>query len=121
MLYLKEKFGDARRSVIEFSSADLSIEDMIPDESMVVTITHAGYIKRTNLAEYRAQSRGGVGSKGTSARQEDFVKDIFTATNHDWLLIFTKKGRCFWMRVFEIPEGAKTSKGRADSCAAQIK
>ena len=120
MLYLKEKFGDARRSVIEFSSADLSIEDMIPDESMVVTITHAGYIKRTNLAEYRAQSRGGVGSKGTSARQEDFVKDIFTATNHDWLLIFTKKGRCFWMRVFEIPEGAKTSKGRAIQNLLQI-
>ncbi len=120
MLYLKEKFGDERRSVIEFSSADLSIEDMIPDESMVVTITHAGYIKRTNLAEYRAQSRGGVGSKGTSARQEDFVKDIFTATNHDWLLIFTKKGRCFWMRVFEIPEGAKTSKGRAVQNLLQI-
>ncbi len=120
MQYLKEKFGDERRSVIEFSSADLSIEDMIPDESMVVTITHAGYIKRTNLAEYRAQSRGGVGSKGTSARQEDFVKDIFTATNHDWLLIFTKKGRCFWMRVFEIPEGAKTSKGRAVQNLLQI-
>lgn len=91
LIYLRDKFGDERRSVIEFSSADLSIEDMIPDEAMVVTITHAGYIKRTNLAEYRTQARGGVGSKGTSARQEDFVKDIFTATNHDWLLIFTKK------------------------------
>jgi DNA gyrase subunit A len=120
LFYLKEKFGDERRSVIEFSSADLSIEDMIPDEAMVVTITHAGYIKRTNLTEYRTQARGGVGSKGTSARQEDFVKDIFTATNHDWLLIFTKKGRCFWMRVFEIPEGSKTSKGRAIQNLLQI-
>ena len=110
---LVDKFGDARRSQIEFSSADLSIEDMIPDDNMMITITHAGYIKRTNLNEYRAQSRGGVGSKGTTARQEDFVEQIFTASNHDWLLIFTKKGRCFWMRVFEIPEGTKTSKGRA--------
>jgi DNA gyrase subunit A len=80
---------------------------------VVITITHAGYIKRTNLNEYRAQSRGGVGSKGTTARQEDFVEHIFTASNHDWLLIFTKKGRCFWMRVFEVPEGTKISKGRA--------
>lgn len=111
--YLVEKFGDARRSQIEYSSADLSIEDMIPDDNVVITITHAGYIKRTNLTEYRSQSRGGVGSKGTTARQEDFVEHIFTATNHDWLLIFTKKGRCFWMRVFEVPEGTKTSKGRA--------
>ena len=104
LTHLKEKFGDERRSIIEFSSADLSIEDMIPDEAMVVTITHAGYIKRTNLNEYRTQSRGGVGAKGTSARQEDFVEHIFTATNHDYLLIFTMKGRCFWMRVFEVPE-----------------
>ena len=111
--YLIEKFGDQRRSQIEYSSADLSIEDMIPDDNVVITITHAGYIKRTNLTEYRSQSRGGVGSKGTTARQEDFVEHIFTATNHDWLLIFTKKGRCFWMRVFEVPEGTKTSKGRA--------
>lgn len=110
---LIEKFGDERRSVIEYSSADLSIEDMIPDDNVVITITHAGYIKRTNLAEYRAQSRGGVGSKGTTARQEDFVEHIFTASNHDWLLIFTQKGRCFWMRVFEVPEGTKISKGRA--------
>ena len=110
---LMDKFGDDRRSVIEYSSADLSIEDMIPDDNVVITITHAGYIKRTNLNEYRAQSRGGVGSKGTSARQEDFVEHIFTASNHDWLLIFTQKGRCFWMRVFEVPEGTKISKGRA--------
>jgi DNA gyrase subunit A len=115
-----EKFGDERRSQIEMSSSDFSIEDMIPDESVVITITHAGYIKRTNLVEYRSQSRGGVGAKGTSARQEDFVEHIFTATNHDWLLIFTKKGRCLWMRVFEIPEGTKASKGRAIQNMIQI-
>jgi DNA gyrase subunit A len=120
LAHLKEKFGDERRSIIEFSSADLSIEDMIPDEAMVVTITHAGYIKRTNLNEYRTQSRGGVGAKGTSARQEDFVEHIFTATNHDYLLIFTLKGRCFWMRVFEIPEGGKIAKGRAIQNMIQI-
>lgn len=120
MRMLIDKFGDERRSVIEFSSADLSIEDMIPDDKVVVTITHAGYIKRTNLTEYRSQSRGGVGAKGTSARQEDFVEHLFTATNHDWLLIFTMKGRCFWMRVFEIPEGARTSKGRAIQNMIQI-
>ena len=120
LTHLKEKFGDERRSIIEFSSADLSIEDMIPDEAMVVTITHAGYIKRTNLNEYRTQSRGGVGAKGTSARQEDFVEHIFTATNHDYLLIFTMKGRCFWMRVFEIPEGGKIAKGRAIQNMIQI-
>jgi DNA gyrase subunit A len=110
---LRDKYGDARRSLVEYSSADLSIEDMIPDDHVVITITHAGYIKRTNLAEYRSQGRGGVGSKGTSARQEDFVEHIFTTSNHAWLLIFTMKGRCFWMRAFEVPEGSKTSKGRA--------
>ncbi|MFM7813606.1 MAG: DNA gyrase C-terminal beta-propeller domain-containing protein, partial [Flavobacteriales bacterium] len=118
--HLIDKYGDERRSKIEYSSAELNIEDMIPDDAMVVTITHAGYIKRTHLAEYRSQSRGGVGAKGTSARQEDFVEHIFTATNHDWLLIFTQKGRCFWMRVFELPEGNKTSKGRAIQNLIQI-
>jgi DNA gyrase subunit A len=113
LIMLRDKYGDARRSVVEYSSADLSIEDMIPDDHVVITITHAGYIKRTNLAEYRSQGRGGVGSKGTSARQEDFVEHIFTTSNHAWLLIFTMKGRCFWMRAFEVPEGSKTSKGRA--------
>jgi DNA gyrase subunit A len=117
---LIERFGDERRSNIEYSSAELNIEDMIPDDKMVVTITHAGYIKRTNLAEYRSQSRGGVGAKGTSARQEDFVEHIFTASNHDWLLIFTMKGRCFWIRVFELPEGNRTSKGRAIQNLIQI-
>jgi DNA gyrase subunit A len=110
---MKEKYGDERRSAIEFSSADLSIEDMIPDEHVVITISHAGYIKRTSLREYRTQSRGGVGSRGSSAREEDFIEHIFTATNHNWLLIFTEKGKCFWMRIFEVPEGSKTSKGRA--------
>ncbi len=118
--HLIEKFGDERRSQIEFSSSDLSIEDMIPDDKVVITITHAGYIKRTNLVEYRSQSRGGVGAKGTAARQEDFVEHIFTATNHDWLLIFTKKGRCFWMRAYEVPEGTRSSKGRAIQNLVQI-
>jgi len=113
MVDVKERFGDDRRSTIEYSSADLSIEDMIPDEQVVVTISHAGYIKRTRLAEYRAQGRGGVGSKGSTTREEDFLESIFTATNHNWLLIFTAKGRCFWMRIFEVPEGSKQSKGRA--------
>ncbi|MDZ4750200.1 MAG: DNA gyrase subunit A [Flavobacteriales bacterium] len=113
LIMLRDKFGDDRRSVVEYSSADLSIEDMIPDDHIVITITHAGYIKRTNVGEYRAQGRGGVGSKGTSARQEDFVEHIFTTSNHAWLLIFTMKGRCFWMRAFEVPEGTKISKGRA--------
>ena len=102
LLDVKERFGDERRSTIEYSSADLSIEDMIPDEQVVVTISHAGYIKRTRLAEYRAQGRGGVGSKGSTTRDEDFLESIFTA-----------KGRCFWMRIFEVPEGSKQSKGRA--------
>ena len=113
LLEIKEKFGDERRSLIEYSSADLSIEDMIPDETVVITISHAGYIKRTRSIEYRTQTRGGVGSKGSATRDEDFVEYIFSATNHNWLLIFTEKGRCFWMHIFEIPEGSKTSKGRA--------
>jgi DNA gyrase subunit A len=120
LAHLIEKYGDERRSSIEYSSAELNIEDMIPDDHVVVTITHAGYIKRTLISEYRSQSRGGVGAKGTVARQEDFVEHIFTATNHDWLLIFTMKGRCFWMRVFELPEGAKASKGRAIQNLIQI-
>ena len=110
---MKEKFGDERRSRIEFSSAELSIEDMIPDEQVVITISHAGYIKRTRLAEYKEQSRGGVGSKGAVTRDADFIEEIFSATNHNWLLIFTQKGRCFWMRIFEVPEGSRTAKGRA--------
>jgi DNA gyrase subunit A len=113
LIEVRDKYGDDRRSNIEFSSADLSIEDMIPDERVVITISHAGYIKRTKLNEYRAQSRGGVGSKGSTTRDNDFLEHIFTATNHNWLLIFTKLGKCFWMRIFEVPEGTKQSKGRA--------
>ncbi len=110
---VRDRFGDERRSVIEFSGAEVSIEDMIPDEQVVITISHAGYIKRTRLAEYRSQYRGGVGARGSSTREEDFLENIFTATNHNWLLIFTKLGKCFWMRIFEVPEGSKQSKGRA--------
>ena len=96
------------------------MEDLIADEQVVVSISHAGYIKRTRLADYRSQSRGGVGSKGATTRDEDFVEHIFTATNHNWLLIFTANGRCFWMRIFEVPEGSKTSKGRAIQNLIQI-
>ncbi|MEO0403702.1 MAG: DNA gyrase subunit A, partial [Bacteroidota bacterium] len=110
---IRDKYGDERRSMIEYSSAEVSIEDMIPDEAVVVTISHAGYIKRTKLTEYKTQSRGGVGSKGSNTRDNDFLEHIFTATNHNWLLIFTQQGKCFWMRIFEVPEGNKQAKGRA--------
>ena len=113
LLEVKEKYGDERRSVIEYSAEDFSIEDMIPDEEVVVTISHAGYIKRTQLTEYRRQNRGGTGSKGSATRDADFLEHLFVATTHNYLLIFTEKGKCFWMRVFEVPEGTKTSKGRA--------
>lgn len=111
--YVKEKYGDERRSVIEYSASEMRIEDLIPDEEVVVTISHAGYIKRTNLDEYKVQNRGGVGSKGTKTRDKDFLEHLFVATNHNYLLIFTEKGKCYWMRVFEVPEGNKTSQGRA--------
>ena len=113
LLEVKEKYGDERRSTIEYSAEDFSIEDMIPDEEVVVTISHLGYIKRTQLSEYRRQGRGGKGSRGSSTRDEDFLDQLFVATTHNYLLIFTEKGKCFWMRVFEVPEGTKTSKGRA--------
>ncbi|MFK8039493.1 MAG: DNA gyrase subunit A [Crocinitomicaceae bacterium] len=113
LLLVKDKYGDDRRSVIEYSANEMSIEDLIPDEEVIITISHAGYIKRTSLAEYKVQSRGGVGSKGSATRDKDFLEHLFVATNHNWLLIFTEKGKCFWMRIFEVPEGAKTSKGRA--------
>jgi len=113
LLYIKEKYGDERRSVIEYSAAEMRIEDLIPDEEVVVTISHAGYIKRTNLSEYKVQNRGGMGSRGSTTRDKDFLESIFVATNHNYLLIFTEKGKCYWMRVYEIPEGNKTSKGRA--------
>ncbi|SKB35507.1 DNA gyrase subunit A [Salegentibacter holothuriorum] len=113
LLEIKEKYGDERRSTIEYSGGDLSIEDMIPDEQVVITISHAGYIKRTSLNEYKTQNRGGVGQKGSNTRNEDFLEYLFAGTNHQYMLFFTQKGKCFWMRVYEIPEGSKASKGRA--------
>ena len=113
MMEVKEKYGDSRRSNIEYAGGDLSMEDMIPDEQVVITISHAGYIKRTPLSEYKIQNRGGVGQKGSTTRNEDFLENLFVGTNHQYMLVFTQKGKCFWMRVFEIPEGSKTSKGRA--------
>ncbi len=113
LLEVKEKYGDARRSEINFAGGDLSIEDMIPDEQVVITISHAGYIKRTSLSEYKTQNRGGVGQKASSTRNEDFLEHLFVGTNHQYMLFFTQKGKCFWMRVYEIPEGSRTSKGRA--------
>jgi len=110
---VKEKYGDERRSNIEFSSSEVSIEDMIPNEEVLITISHLGYIKRTTLSEYRSQGRGGVGSKGATTRDEDFVEEMVMANNHDYMLFFTEQGRCFWLKVYEIPEGSKTSKGRA--------
>lgn len=113
LLEMKEKYGDKARTEIEYTANDFRIEDTIADEGVVITISRLGYIKRTPLTEYRTQSRGGRGSKGSSTREEDFVEHLFTATNHNYLLFFTEQGKCFWMRVFEIPEGAKSSKGRA--------
>ena len=109
---LREKYGDDRRTAIKYDAAGFRIEDTIPDEQVVITISHKGYIKRTPLTEYRTQSRGGVGSKGSAVRSEDFVEHIFTCTNHNYLLFFTEKGRCYWMRAFEVPEGEKNTKGR---------
>ncbi len=113
LLYVKEKYGDERKSTIERTAEDFKMEDIIADDAVVVTISHLNYIKRTNLTEYRRQSRGGKGSKGSDARDEDFIEQIFVATNHNYMLFFTEKGRCYWLRVFEIPEGTKASKGRA--------
>ncbi|MGS2739359.1 DNA gyrase subunit A [Sinomicrobium sp. M5D2P17] len=110
---IKDKYGDPRRSTIEYAGGDLSIEDMIPDEQVVITISHAGYIKRTSLSEYKTQNRGGVGQKASNTRNEDFLEHLFVGTNHQYMLFFTQKGKCFWLRVYEIPEGTRTSKGRA--------
>jgi DNA gyrase subunit A len=110
---IREKYGDERRSQIEYSGGDVSIEDLIADENVVITISHAGYIKRTNLTEYKTQNRGGVGQKSAGTRDQDFLEHMFVATNHQYMMFFTQKGKCFWMRVYEIPEGSKTAKGRA--------
>ena len=114
------KFGDERRSQIDYSGGNFRIEDMIPDEQVVITISHAGYIKRTPLAEYKTQNRGGVGQKASATRNEDFLEDIFVGTNHQYMLFFTQLGKCYWLRVFEIPEGSRTSKGRAIQNLIQI-
>ncbi|MFT3919814.1 DNA gyrase subunit A [Cloacibacterium sp.] len=113
LLEIKEKYGDERRSEIDYSGGEMSIEDLIPDEKVVLTISHAGYIKRTLLSEYKVQSRGGVGNKAATTRDADFLEYIVSATNHQYMMFFTEKGKCFWLRVFEIPEGSKTAKGRA--------
>jgi DNA gyrase subunit A len=113
LIEIREKYGDARRSLIEYSGGDVSIEDLIADENVVITISHAGYIKRTNLSEYKTQNRGGVGQKSAGTRDQDFLENMFVATNHQYMMFFTQKGKCFWMRVYEIPEGSKTAKGRA--------
>jgi len=113
LIAVRDKYGDDRRSVIEYAGGDLSIEDMIPNSQVVVTISHAGYVKRTNLDEYKVQNRGGRGQKGVATRNEDFLEHLFIGTNHQYMLFFTQKGKVFWMRVYEIPEGGKTSKGRA--------
>ena len=113
LLRIKEKYGDERRSQVVYSAEDIRMEDIIPDEKVVITISHMGYIKRTPLTEYRQQKRGGRGSRGSTTRDADFLEHLFVVTNHDYMLFFTEKGKVFWMRVYEIPEGAKTSKGRA--------
>ncbi|PLX14181.1 MAG: DNA gyrase subunit A [Marinilabiliales bacterium] len=113
LLNIKEKYGDERKSKIVYTAEDISLEDVIPDEKVVITISNMGYIKRTPLTEYRIQNRGGRGSRGSTTRNEDFLEHLFVATNHNYLLLFTEKGKVFWLRVFEVPEGSKTSKGRA--------
>ena len=113
LLVIKEKYGDARRTKIVPAAGEFRMEDIIADDAVVITISHLGYIKRTPLTEYRVQSRGGKGSKGSATRDTDFIEHIFTATNHNYLLFFTEQGKCFWLRAFEIPEEGKNSKGRA--------
>ncbi|MDR2204628.1 MAG: DNA gyrase subunit A [Flavobacteriaceae bacterium] len=113
LLEMKEKYGDERRTEIDYAGGDMSVEDFIPNETVVLTISHAGYVKRTSLSEYKIQNRGGIGNRAAAARDEDFLEYIVSATNHQYMLFFTEKGRCYWLRVFEIPEGSRTSKGRA--------
>jgi len=117
---MRDKYGDVRRTEIVFSGDDISMEDMIADEEVVITVSHLGYVKRTALNEYRIQGRGGRGAKGSSTREEDFVEHIYVASTHNYILFFTEKGRCFWLKVYEIPEGNKTSKGRAIQNLIQI-
>ncbi|ARA94866.1 DNA gyrase subunit A [Rhodothermaceae bacterium RA] len=120
LLELKEKYNDARRTEIDYSGGDIIIEDLIEDEQVAVTITHQGLIKRTPITEYRSQGRGGVGMKGLGTREDDYVEHLFVSSNHDYLLFFTDHGRCYWLRVFEIPEGSRTAKGRSIRNLIQI-
>lgn len=113
LVEVRDKYGDERRTAISMYSPDINIEDIVPDDQVIITISHLGYIKRTPLADFRAQHRGGVGAKGSSTRDEDFIEHIYPATNHNYILFFTEKGKCYWLKVYEIPEGAKNSKGRA--------
>lgn len=113
LIEVREKFGDERRSKIEYAGGEMNIEDLIADEQVVITISHAGYIKRTSLSEYKTQNRGGVGQKSAGTRDQDFLEHMYIATNHQYMLLFTQKGKCYWLRVYEIPEGSKTAKGRA--------
>ncbi|WP_233899747.1 DNA gyrase subunit A [Tenacibaculum piscium] len=113
LIHVRDKYGDERRSVIHYAGGDMRIEDMIPNSKVVVTISHAGYVKRTNLDEYKVQNRGGRGQKGATTRNEDFLEHLFIGTNHQYMMFFTQKGKVFWMRVYEIPEGGKNTKGRA--------
>ncbi len=120
LMEVREKYGDERRTEIVYAADEINMEALIPNEKVVITISHLGYIKRTELAAYRTQGRGGVGSKGTATREEDFLEHMFVANTHNYLMFFTQKGRCFWMRAYEIPEGAKASKGRAIQNLIQI-
>jgi DNA gyrase subunit A len=113
LLEIDDKYGDERKSTIEYSASDFRVEDTIPDDEVVISISHMGYIKRTKLTEYRLQNRGGRGARGSSTREEDFIEYVFVATNHNYILFFTEMGKVYWLRVFEVPEGNKTSKGRA--------
>ncbi len=113
LIAIRDKYGDERRSIIEYAGGDMRVEDMIPNSKVVVTVSHAGYVKRTPLSEYKTQNRGGKGQKGVATRNEDFLEHLFVATNHQYMMFFTQKGKVFWMRVYEIPEGTKVSKGRA--------
>ena len=113
LLEIKEKYGDERKTEIIYSSEEFNAEDFYADDEMIITISHMGYIKRTPLSEFRAQNRGGVGAKGSNTREEDFIEYIYPASMHNYMLFFTQKGKCYWLKVYEIPEGAKNSKGRA--------
>ena len=121
LLEIKEKYGDERKTDIIYAGADFRPEDVIADADVVITIPHLGYIKRTALSEYRLQSRGGKGSKAAETRDEDFLEQLFTATNHNYLLFFTLQGKCYWMRAFEVPEGAKLSGGQTDPDLAGLR